>query len=344
MKRFFLCMIGVIILPLCSHAAYTIKDGKLIETQDLATLPVQEHYSLAKEALERGDWIELVKQSRILLQNFSETVFAQDSYFYLGIAYFNLTELDLANKYFSQYLKNQLTPKYFEESIRYKFLIAQAFEQGAKRRFLGKESMPKWISGKREAIEIYDEVIMALPQHDLAVQSLFGKGNILFAEEDFKESLEVFQILLRRFPKSPLARDSYIAITKIYKTMSEKEYADPDFLDLAGINIKKFKMDFPGDPKIDKAEEILSAMMEIYAKDLYKTAQFYERTKKPKASIIYYSKIVGKYPNTKTAMQSQERLDILVPKYGNKEEKLRSSKNVPSVIVDNSAVDAVEMQ
>lgn len=344
MKRFFLCAISAISLPICSYAAYTIKDGKLIGTHELATLSVQEHYSLGKEALESSNWMELIRQSRILVKNFSETVFAQDSYFYLGLAYFNLGELDLSNKYFSQYLTNQLTPKYFEESIRYKFLIAQAFEQGAKRRLLGKESMPKWSSGKREAIEIYDEVIMALPQHDLAIQSLFGKANILFSEKDFKESLEVFQVLLRRFPKSSLARDSYVAITKVYKTMSEEEYADPDYLDLAGINIKKFKMDFPEDPKISEAEEILYAMMEVYAKDLYKTAQFYERTKKPKASIIYYSKIMNKYPNTKIAMQSRERLNVLLPKYGNKEESLIIPQNGIPVIVDNSSLDSAEMQ
>ena len=151
-------------------------------------------------------------------------------------------------------------------------------------------------------------------------------------------------MLLRRFPKSSLARDSYVAITKVYKTMSEEEYADPDFLDLAGINIKKFKMDFPQDPKIRDAEEVLSSMMEVFAKDLYKTAQFYERTKKPKASIIYYTKITTKYPNTKIAMQSQERLNRLLPKYGNKEEKVTISQEEPSVIVDNSSVDVIEVQ
>lgn len=341
MKRFFLKMLAAVIIPVCSQAAYTIKDGKLIGTHELATLSVQEHYSLAKEAIESSNWLEVIRQSRILVKNFSETPFAQDADFYLGMAYFQMKEFDFANEYFSTYLKEQLTPKFFEEAIRYKFLIAQAFENGAKRRFLGKESMPKWLSGKREAIEIYDEVITALPQHDLAVQSLYGKANILFSEEDFKESIEVFQTLLRRFPKSPLARDSYVAITKVYKARSEKDYADPDFLDLAEINVKKFRIDFPGDPKNAAAEEVLHAMMEVYARDLYKTAQFYERTKKPKASIIYYTKIMNKYPLTETAMKSQQRLNVLLPKHGNKVETVPLPQKVAPVIVDNFSDDVV---
>lgn len=337
MKFFFACLLSALSISSFSHAAYTVKGGKLIATHELATLSVQEHYSLAKEALENSNWVELIRQSRILGKNFAETVFAQDVNFYLGMSYFQLNELDLANQYFSRYLKEQATPKFFEESIRYKFLIAQQFEKGTKRRVLGRESMPKWISGKREAIEIYDEVITALPQNDLAIESLYGKANILFEEEDFKESLESYQTLLRRFPKSPLARDSYVAITKVYKFRSEKEYPDPDFLDLAGINIKKFKMDFPADPKIAEAEQVLTEMMEVYARDLFTTAQFYERTKKPKASIIYYSKIVTKYPKTQTALKSQERLNVLLPKHGAQEEKQVFPVSDKAMIVDNSS-------
>jgi len=339
MRSFFLTT-ACAVIPIFCNAAYTIKNGKLIATHELATLSVQEHYGLAKDALEGGNWIELIRQSRIISKNFSGTAFAEDAHFYMGLAYFHLKELDLSNNHFSVYIKELSAPKFFEEAIRYKFLIAQEFERGAKRRFLGQEGMPKWMSGRRECIDIYDEVIAALPQHDLAVQSLYGKGSVLFAEEDFKAAIETFQILLRRFPKNSLAGDSYVAITQVYKAMSEKEYADPDFLDLAAINVKKFKMDFPGDPKIAEAEEVLNAMMEVYALDLYETAEFYERTKKPKASIIYYSKITAKYPGTRIAAKSQDKLNALLKVHGPKEEMPTLPKKVESVIVDGSSLDS----
>ncbi len=340
MKRLIIFAVGALLIPISSQAAYTIKDGKLIGMHELATLSVQEHYSLAKEALEKKDWVELIRQSQIVTKNFSGTVFALDSYFYLGVAYFNMHEFDLANMNFDSYLKKQTTPKLFEEAFQYKFSIAQQFEHGAKRRFLGKENMPKWMPAQQEALLIYDEVIMALPQHDLAVQSLFGKANVLFEEEEFKSSIETFQTLLRRFPRHPLARDSYIAITKVYAVQAEKEYPDPDFLDLAAINVKKFKMDFRGDPKVAEAEEFLAEMVELYAKELYKTAQFYERTKKPNASVIYYSKIVSKYPDSETAAKSQQRLDVLQPE--KKEADFVIPKNPNAMVVEASSLDEAQ--
>ncbi|MBM3198777.1 MAG: tetratricopeptide repeat protein, partial [Chlamydiae bacterium] len=269
------------------------------------------HYSLAKSAFEEERWEDVVRQSRIILRNFPGSVFAADVHFYLGIACFQKEEWDLANNHFSSYLYKQSAPKFFEEALRYKFQIAKQFASGAKKRLLGKESLPKVFSARREAIALYEEVIQALPQHDLAVQSLFGKGQVLFKEGDFKESIETYQTLLRRFPRHPLALDSYLSIIEVYRTQGDQEYPDPDYLDLAEIQLQKCKGDFPGDSRIAEAETLLSEMKELYAKDLYETAQFYERTKKKAASRLYYAKILSKYPKTESALAAQKRLDVL---------------------------------
>lgn len=305
-------------LPVLSHASYTIKNGKLVNVQKMATLSAQEHYSLAKEALEEEKWAELMKQTQILQENFPGTVFALDSYFYIGIALFHLGEYGTANDHFSAYLQKQSAPKFFEEVFQYKFKIAQKFQEGEKKRIFGFESMPKWIEAKEEAIAIYEEIIAALPQHQLAVESLFGKATLLCEMENFKDSLETFQTLLRRFPRHPLALDSYVAITRVYRMQGDKEFPNPDFLDLAEINLRKFKVDFPGDPKVEEAEKFLSEMMEFYAADLYKIAAFYERTKKPSAAMIYYAKIAAKYPHTKTAVDSEQKLKLLQEQLGKK--------------------------
>ena len=340
MKRFVFCVAFGSVAFFSAHsleAAYTIKDGKLINMHEIATLSVQEHYSLAKQALEQGHWRELIHQANMIVKNFPGTDFAWDSYFFLGTGYFHLKEMDLANSNFSIYLK-QPAPKFFEQTIEYKFQIAQEFEHGEKKPLLGLSGMPKWIPAYQEAIEIYDEVIMALPQHDLAVQAMLGKGSLLFKEGEYKESVETFQTLIRRFPKHPLACDSYIAITNVYLMQSKEEYPDPDYLELAEINAKKFKMDFPSHPKVAAIEEMLVEMRELFAGELYKTAQFYERTKKPKAAMIYYSKILSKYPGTQVSLQSQKRLDVLGPKEAPKEKEIEVRKKEGDLVVDASEV------
>jgi tetratricopeptide (TPR) repeat protein len=266
------------------------------------------------EAEENAQWDDLVLQSNIINKNFPDTPFADEAQYFLAVGYFHLGELETANRQFSSYLKQPSAPKYFEEAIRFKFEIAQKFEQGSRTHILGLSALPKWMPAKEIAIDIYDEVITALPHHELTVQSLFGKACLQLALKEYSTSIETYQLIIRKFSKHPLASESYVGIAKVYLEQCQNEYPDPDFLDLAEINYKKYKSEFSLEPKLEVAHEMLSKMREIYAGTLYETAQFYERTKKPQASAIYYNKILAKYPKTDVAHMSDQRLVYLESK------------------------------
>ena len=55
MKRLFPYLCSFVAILLCSNAptegAWTLKDGKLVNVEDVATLSPQEHYSLGADAL-----------------------------------------------------------------------------------------------------------------------------------------------------------------------------------------------------------------------------------------------------------------------------------------------------
>jgi len=314
MKKKALCSLLAALLlaaPSISHATYIFKNGKLIKAEEVATLSVQEHYSAAMEAYQNQNWDELIHQSLIVIKNFESTPFALDGYYYLGVGYFHTEELEYANRFLTTYLKKQAAPKYFEEAIEYKFKIADKFQRGARKHMFGAETLPKWLPAREDAIAIYDEVITALPHHDLAAYSLFGKAQLHLKEEEYKSSVETYQTLIRRFPKHPLAAEGYVGVGEVYLVQSQQSYPDQDFLDLAQINLRKFKQDFPGEEKVQVAEDLLLKMKEVYASDLYDTARFYERTKKPQAAYIYYTRIMAKYPETTVSNSAKKRLDKL---------------------------------
>ncbi len=315
-----------------SHAAYIFKNGKLIQSQEAATLSVQEHYGAVIDAYQRQNWDEVIHQSVIVVKNFASSAFASEAYFYLGVGYFQTGELEFANRFLTKYLKAQVTPKYFEQAIEYKFKIAQNYHKGARKHLLGMENLPKWVPARDEAIAIYDEVITALPNHDLAAQALFGKAQLLLQDHEYKSSVETYQTLIRRFPKHPLAAEGYIGVGGVYLAQSQEEYPDQDFLDLAEINLRRFHLNFPGDAKVGIAEKMLLDMKEVYASDLYDTGRFYERTKKPHAAWIYYTRILAKYPETKVSGFASKRLKkIKAPAAAQKQEPPKALPALDSV-------------
>jgi outer membrane protein assembly factor BamD (BamD/ComL family) len=294
-----------------AHAAYTVKAGKLMNVNEVATQSVQDHFSVLSKAYLDKQWEKVVAEATIIIKNFSTTPFAHDALFYQGVAYYHLSNLEMANTQLGAYLKKQTTPKFFEEAIQVKFSIAEQFQKGAKKHLLGFESMPKWVPAREDALAIYEEVITALPNHDLAAQALYGKAKLYFKDEDYKPSIEAYQTLIRRFPKHHLAAESYIGISEVYLTQCQVEFPDTDFLDLAEINLKKFRLDFPKEERLATAEKMLLDMQEIYAKGLYETGAFFERTKKPDAAAIYYTKVTHSFPGTKAAQLSAQRLQEL---------------------------------
>ena len=159
---------------------------------------------------------------------------------------------------------------------------------------------------RESALEIYDEVIASMPRHEMAAIATFRKGRLLVRLKDHKLAIETFQTLIRRYPKHPLASDSYLAIANVFLKQSQQEYPDAELIDRADLNLEKFKNHFPGEPRIADAEAISLNLREQLASELYFLGDFYERTKKPRAAAIYYSNIVTKFPNDIVCEQSKK--------------------------------------
>ena len=69
------------------NAGYTLKDGRFINQDNLATQSVQEHHSAALEALHSKNWTELIRQATIIIENYPNTPFSQESRFFLAKGY-----------------------------------------------------------------------------------------------------------------------------------------------------------------------------------------------------------------------------------------------------------------
>jgi outer membrane protein assembly factor BamD (BamD/ComL family) len=274
---------------------------------------VQEYNSALQQALAAGEWWSVIDYANIISYNFPTTPFAQEASYLMGEAYFKLNQLELSNECFTAYLNHISSPKHFEQAIEYKFNIAEQFANGAKKRLFGSIKMPAWVPAKEDAIQIYDEVIAALPHSDMAVKSLLSKARVQCYFEDFKPSIETLDILIRRFPKHDLAAEAYLEKGKVYLLQCQAQNLDPDILDLAQVNLRKFRLSFPREPRLAESEKLLADMQEIFASNLFETGNFFERTKKIPASIIYYNKVVANYPKTEAAAASREKLEILQP-------------------------------
>lgn len=326
-----------------SEAAYTLRDGCLTSADETATMSAQSHFNLGVEAFQVQNWNEAAKQFNIVAIEYPDSSYGADAYYYAGVSYYQLAEYDLANDAFNNYLKVKSDPKFFQEVIQYKFSIAEQFRGGAKRRPFGTKQLPKWLSAYEEALDIYDEVVAALPSNDIAAQALFYKGCLLWKMGDFRAAIESYQMLIRRFPKNELAPQAYLNITKIYLDQSKYEFQNPDLIALAEVNVKKFEMDYPRDERVQQANYEVSHIKEVYARGLFETGQFYERKGKPRASTIYYENAVRNFPEASISKCCRRRLYRICPEILYRIEELaREEANELQELIDQGVFDVNE--
>lgn len=310
-KLFLALLLSLNLIAASTEASIVIRSDGIYDAKEVPTFSLEDHYGIASEAYNHQDWKVSALHFRIVTTWFPQSNYAKDGHFYLAICYMNLEEYECANDEFSEYLKCQDNPEYFEDTILYKFQIAEIFRGGERRRALGYRSLPKILSGQKIAFEIYDEIIATVPCHEVAAYSLYSKGLLMWQNRDFGCAIEAFQLLIRRFPKHELTPLAYLSISEIYLCQCQYEFQNPDLLVLSQLNLRKFSIDFPADELLCEVQENVMKMKEIYASGLYETGLFYERTCHPSAALIYYKKARIQFPDTEIARICDDRINIL---------------------------------
>lgn len=292
--------------PLVS--AMTVHSGKVMRSEFAPKLSPTEHYNAGMQAMEHKNWRTALRNFMTIGIHYSDSPIAEDAFYFQAVCNYHLMEYDIANRLFSDYLNQKKRLRYFEDAIAYKLAIADKFKNGAKKHLFESEKMPKWVTAREDSLSIYDELISIVPNHEVAAKALYGKASLQQKLNDSKSAIETYQLLIKRFPKHPLASDAYLAINEIYYGQSHTEFQNPDLLDLARLNLKRYIASFPRDPKVEEAKKYLAEMEEIHARGLYDTGLFYERTGKPKASVIYYVTALEKFPRAPSSKLCKKRL------------------------------------
>ena len=300
MKKIFI-LFFVLFSPIAVHGSSNIE--RAIEFWSS-----QQLYQTALVAQQDGKYKHATRLFRELQRRYPQSPFYGETVFRIAQMEFDQKELYAANALLTQYLAMDSKVAHLEDAIRMKFAIASQYEKGYRDHLMGLKKFPKVFTDKEFALEIYEEIIISMPRHELAAQSLFRKGVMLLEQQDYKESVESLQTLIRRFPTHVLAPESYLEVGRAYMQQMRQEFPDPDLYDLALINLEQFKKHFPTEPRVSVLEKQLLDLQETLAKQLFEIGSFYQRTKKYNAAALYYSIILHRYGETKYAYQSKSAL------------------------------------
>lgn len=304
--------------------------------------PVEYYHETGMEAYQQQNWQKAIYHFSTVVCEFPTYSKTAEDYYYLGVSYYYSGDYENANNAFNNYLQFNANPEFFQESFQYKYSIAEEFRGGYGKRVFSATYLPRWVSGFEEALDIYDEVVGAMPSSELAINSLFYKGCLLWKMGDYRGAIDSFQLLIRRFPKHELIPQAYLNITKVYLDEGRIEFQNPDFIALAEVNVKKFEQDFPRDERVEEGKREVRRIKEVYAKGLFETGQFYERKCKPRAAVIYYENAIRNFPEANISLCCRRRLSRIAPSVMSRVEEMATAEAAELDALFNSEEFSIE--
>lgn len=276
----------------------------------------QEVYRELHHSYQEKNYKQVVYLGHRLVTYHTDSPVLANTYFYYGVALFHQGDYQRANDTLSTFLEKYALPQFFEEALHVKFAIAEKYRLGEKKRIMGMQYAPRWESSLEDAIAIYDEVILTLNREEIAIQALYHKAGLLVKNDQWKEGIDAYQTLIRRFPTHPLSASSYLAIADVYLEQSKIRHPDAQIIALAEMNYKRFCSDYPQSEQLPVAEKKLIRVKERFAKDLWDSADFFARKRhQTESAIIYYKLLVQKYPETTYAYAALKKLHEWKEKY-----------------------------
>ncbi|MCH9614400.1 MAG: Cell division coordinator CpoB [Chlamydiia bacterium] len=271
-------------------------------------LTIHDRYEKALTAFDHHNWWKVRQHTRAIMELAPNNPYRMHLHYMLGHSYFGRGEYDLANEHFNSYLEFEGADKRFDEIMEYKFEIAKAYARGHRKRVEGMRLLPKLAPAKMDGIQILDEIVSSKPRTEMAAEALLIKGQLLTDLHLYKEAVEAYQTLTRRYPKHENAAKSFVCINEVYLERLKVEFIDQDLIALAENNLERFRKSFPTHPKLAEGEKVFLEMKETLASDLLDTGRFYERRKKKGAAKLYYDSVIARFPETNAAIESQKRL------------------------------------
>lgn len=292
------------LLPLLCALLFPLS---LIAAPDAATKHAQKLY-------QEGSWKKAESALSSKIAGLSPSLERSDLLFMRAVCLYNLQEYDHANDCFSEIMRSS-SPTRTKEIIEYKYHIAEKLRNGAKKRLMGVSYLPKWSSGQELALEIYDEICMIAPSHELAAYSFFAKSQLYLLLGDFTHSIEELQQLITKFPEHHLLPAAYLFQLKVYEQQAIKEPQNPDIVALSELVLERYETEYPNAHNKTQLYQSLAKIKEYYAQGILESAAFFERLNKPRAAALYYQSCSQQFPDTRSSHMAKHKLNHILQKH-----------------------------
>jgi len=206
--------------------------------------------------------------------------------------------------YLEQLMDEHPDSPLFHRALQRQYDIADAFLNGYKRVFI-------WfpiLDAEDEAIDMLYRLQQRAPGSAIAEKALLRTADHYFNKSDFDLASDAYGVYLSSYGRSPLVPQ--VRLKRAYATLAQFRGIRYDATPLidARAQLVDIANTYPDIADEEGLDDLIRRIDETFARKLYRTADFYRRTREPKAAVYHYRYLIATFPNSAEAKLAAERL------------------------------------
>ena len=205
----------------------------------------------------------------------------------------------------------------YPRSSRYEDVIWRQYEIA--NRFLGGEWFRIWgaiplYSSMSQTAEMFGKIVNNGPYSDVAPHAQLSIGAAREKQKNFPDAVKAYETAADRYHDQPaIAADALFREGISYARQAATAEYDQNTAAQAIAPYTDFITLFPNDPRVPQAQKAITTLKAEQVRGNFQIAQFYEKNKKWKGSLVYYNEVLQLDPNSPYATSARQRIESLKP-------------------------------
>jgi outer membrane protein assembly factor BamD len=197
----------------------------------------------------------------------------------------------------------------YEEIVQRQYVIAGRYLAGKWFKLWG--YIPFFPSMDKTA-EMYEKIVKNGPYSDVAAKAQLKVGEAREKQSDFPRAVKAFEVAADRYAdRIPVASEAMFRAGEAYNKQAQTAEYDQTTAGQAIATFSDFMNYYPGDPRVDKAKQLIGSLKSEQARGAFQTALFYEKRKRWRGALVYYNEVLLHDPTSALAATARERIDAI---------------------------------
>ncbi|MDP8217368.1 MAG: outer membrane protein assembly factor BamD [Candidatus Theseobacter exili] len=291
---------------------YDAKTGKWSNPKYEVKETPKEQYEHAVSFQKKGDFSRAAKEYSKLVKKFPRSKLAPQALIEAAENYEKSGYFYKAFQAYQKVIEQYPEFKNINSIVEQQYKLGNLFLAGEKRKFMKLPILPS----RDKAIEIFGKVIENDPFGSKAAEAQLKIGITYEKQKKYKKAIEAYETLSRDYTDSGLADDAIFkagwCAYKLSKGTDYDQAATDDALKYLQLYMEKY----PDGESVAESNRIIEELNSRMAQRILLTGDFYRKKKNYEAAVIYYKKLIKKYPGTNEGKAAVIRINQLEKKTG----------------------------